>query len=217
MDCCGLWQCFWSFCVLWWMSAEAELTTLITLEKHVSSSVKICYQWTGTNLHTQERNKRFSMPGVLTIAYRHLSATGFCQLLDGTISVIFRAGTCAHVDLFSHLLVRWALTPKMWFETHPTSSSKQPSHIMMNRCSFEGCEKRPTKNGNGRCCNHGGRTRCNHLGCDSIAQKGGVCGRHWPDKIYCSAIGCTNLPIRNGVCIIHGATQYCEIPWCTGR
>ncbi len=105
----------------------------------------------------------------------------------------------------------------MLFGTHPTLSSKQPSHIMMNCCSFEGCEKRPTKNGNGHCHNHGGCTRCNHLGCDSIAQKGGMCGRHRPDEIYCSAIGCTKLPVRNGVCIIHGATQYCEIPGCTGH
>ena len=88
---------------------------------------------------------------------------------------------------------------------------------MMNRCSFDGCNNRPTKNGNGRCRTHGGRTKCNHLGCDSFAQKGGKCGSHQLDKICCSATGCTNLPQKNGVCKIHGGNRICKIHGCTGR
>ena len=87
----------------------------------------------------------------------------------------------------------------------------------MNRCSFDGCENRPTKNGNGRCRTHGGRTRCDHLGCDSFAQKDGKCGRHRPDKIYCSATGCTNLVQKNGVSKTHGGTRSCTIHGCAGR
>ena len=89
---------------------------------------------------------------------------------------------------------------------------------MMNyRCSFDGCENRPTKHGNGRCRAHGGRTKCNHLGCDSFAQKGGMCRSHRPDKICCSTTGCTNLPQNNGVCKRHGGTLNCEIHGCTRR
>ena len=87
----------------------------------------------------------------------------------------------------------------------------------MNHCSFDGCENRPTKNGNGCCRAHGGCTKCNHLGCDSFAQKGGMCGSHRPDKIFCSAPGCTKLPQKNGVCKTHGGTRCCEIHGCTGR
>jgi hypothetical protein len=87
----------------------------------------------------------------------------------------------------------------------------------MIHCSFDGCDNRPTKNGNGRCRAHGGRTKCNHLGCDSFAQKGGKCGCHRADKIFCSATGCTNLPQKNGVCKIHGGTRICKIHGCTGH
>jgi hypothetical protein len=102
--------------------------------------------------------------------------------------------------------------PKNMTWTTSTSST-----IMMNRCSFDGCDNRPTINGNGRCRTHGGRTKCNHLGCDSFAQKSGKCGSHRPDKISCSATGCTNLPQKNGVCKTHGGSRICEIHGCTGR
>jgi hypothetical protein len=58
---------------------------------------------------------------------------------------------------------------------------------------------------------------CNHLGCVSFAQKGGMCGSHRSDKVYCSAIVCTNLSQWNGVCKRHGATRYCEFTGCTAR
>ena len=89
--------------------------------------------------------------------------------------------------------------PKKHGVTHP----HRPSIMMNDRCSFDGCENRPTKHGNGRCRAHGGRTKCNHLGCDSFAQKGGKCGSHRPDKICSSTTGCTNLPQKNGVCKTH--------------
>ena len=114
---------------------------------------------------------------------------------------------------FGNMYKRGPKKHGLWHIPHRPPSP----HIMMNHCSFDGCENRPTKNGNGRCHTHGGRTKCNHLGCDSFAQKGGKCGSHRPDKICCSATGCTNLPQKNGVCKTHGGTRICEIHGCTGR
>jgi hypothetical protein len=85
---------------------------------------------------------------------------------------------------------------------------------MINRCSFEGCEKNPAINGNGRCRVHGGRTRCNDLGCSSFAKKGGKCGKHLLDRRTCSAKDCYKLPVRNGICIAHGAIRLCKILEC---
>ena len=143
-------------------------------------SVKFCNQETATHLRTQERNKRFSTLQLLITIFP------FCHVLFGAIChvllfVMFslapnlsftRAGTCAHVHLFCNYVWRSKRgpDPKTW--THPHCP---PSTIMMNdRCSFDGCGNRPTKNGNGRCRAHGGRTKCNHLGCDSFAQKDGM-------------------------------------------
>jgi hypothetical protein len=126
-------------------------------------SVKFCDQETGTNLHTQEKNKRFSTLQLL------IAISPFCHVLSGAISIITRVGTRAHVHfvmMFGDPSVTQR-TQKTWPDTSTSST------IMMNCCSFDGCENRPTKNGNGRCRTHGGRTKCNHLGCDSFAQKGG--------------------------------------------
>jgi hypothetical protein len=61
-------------------------------------SVKFCDQETGAHLHTQERNKRFSTLQLLASSvWRHLSCSPFCHVLSGAISIIIRAGTCAHV------------------------------------------------------------------------------------------------------------------------
>ncbi len=190
---------------------------------------------TGTNLHTQERNERFStlqlyrhFSFLSCSGWRHLSCFCFCHVLVGAIChvlvfvmfwlapnlslpelVLVRA--CTHVfsdDVWRSKRGR----PKKHGVTTSTSST-----IMMNHCSFDGCVNRPTKHGNGQCRAHGGRTKCNHLGCDSFAKKGGMCGSHRPDKICCSTTGCTNLPQKNGVCKTHGGSQICKIHGCTER
>ena len=85
---------------------------------------------------------------------------------------------------------------------------------MINLCSFEGCDKNAAINGNGRCRVHGGRTRCNDLGCSSFAKKGGKCGKHVVDRVTCSAKGCYKQPVKNGICIAHGAIRLCKIIGC---
>jgi hypothetical protein len=61
-------------------------------------SVKFCDQETGTHLHTQERNKRFSTLQLLASSvWRHLSCSCFCHVLVGAKSIITRAGTRAHI------------------------------------------------------------------------------------------------------------------------
>jgi hypothetical protein len=85
IDCCGFVNlCFWFV-----LSCGCELTT--PDPSALILSVKFCNEETGTNLHTQERNKRFSMPSVMFC---------FCHVLTGAISIITIAGTRAHVHLF---------------------------------------------------------------------------------------------------------------------
>ena len=51
--------------------------------------VKFCGQDTGTNLHTEERNERFSTLELLASSvWRHLSCSPFCHVLSGAISII---------------------------------------------------------------------------------------------------------------------------------
>ena len=98
--CCNrlLWLCilcFWFVLTQWsWMRTDhtrPDPSALIL-------SVKFCDQETGTNLHTKERNERFSTLQLLTSSvWRHLSPSCFCHLLVGAKSIITRAGTHAHV------------------------------------------------------------------------------------------------------------------------
>jgi hypothetical protein len=82
MDCCGFVNlCFWFVLTQWsWMRTDhtrPDPSALIL-------SVKVCDQETGTNLHTQERNERFSTLQLLTSSvWRHLSPSCFCHLLVG--------------------------------------------------------------------------------------------------------------------------------------
>ena len=54
---------------------------------------------------------------------------------------------------------------------------------------------------------HGGRTMCNHEGCNNFAVKRGVCWRHGAkhDAKICSEEGCTNIAVKRGTCVRHGA------------
>ncbi len=76
-------------------------------------SVKFCDQETGTNLHTQERNKRFSTPSVMFCFC-------FCHVLTGAISIITIAGTRAHVHLFCD---------NVWRSKHVPNRPKKHGHI----------------------------------------------------------------------------------------
>ena len=203
--------------------------------------VKICDQETGTNLHTQERPKDLNAPAAhrpsVTFSWPYLSYASWylcactpflvgaiCHLLlsPSPVTFSFLVGAICYVfwlALLSPSPVTFSFLSCCLWQTqkHGVTHPHRPPTIMMNRCSFDGCENTPTNNGNGRCRTHGGRTKCDHLGCDSFAQKGGKCGRHRPDKICCSATGCTNLPQKNGVCKIHGGTQICVVHGCTRR
>ena len=133
-------------------------------------------------IHKKETvlNAIYSFSFLSCSLWRHLSCSPFCHVLSGAISLITRAGTCAHVHLFSeHRSKRQ--TQKTW-RAHPHHTSTSSTIMIMNRCSFDGCGNRPTKHGNGRCRAHGGRTKCNHLGCDSFAKKGGMCRSHRPSQ-----------------------------------
>jgi hypothetical protein len=174
-------------------------------------SVKFCDQDTGTNLHTQERKERFSTLHLLASSvWRHLSPSCWCQIYHYQSWYSCACTLCDDV---------WRSKGGPTDPNNMASNTHIVHHhptIMMNdRCSFDGCENRPTKHGNGWCRAHGGRTKCNHLGCDSFAQKGGMCRSHQPDQICFSTTGCTNWPQTNGVCKRHGATRICEIHGCT--
>ena len=97
MRCNGLlWLCKFMVFSCWMQTYHAANPSALIL------SVKFCDQDTGTNLHTQERNERFSTLHLLASSvWRHLSCSPFCHVLSGAISLITRAGTCAHVHLFS--------------------------------------------------------------------------------------------------------------------
>ena len=55
---------------------------------------------------------------------------------------------------------------------------------------------------------------CSHPYCESIAQRGGLCGKH---GVKCSAEGCWRQVKQGGVCIFHGAVvnrKECEMEGC---
>jgi hypothetical protein len=94
IDCCGF--VFYVFGLCSHDGDGCELTT--PDPSALILSVKFCDQETGTNLHTQERNERFSTLQLLASSvWRHLSCSCFCHVLVGAKSIITRAGTCAHV------------------------------------------------------------------------------------------------------------------------
>jgi hypothetical protein len=92
IDCCG----FVFYVCAHTIEDGCELTT--PDPSALILSVKFCDQETGTNLYTQERNKRFSTLQLLASSvWRHLSCSPFYHVLSGAISIITRAGTRAHV------------------------------------------------------------------------------------------------------------------------
>ncbi len=93
MRCNGLlWLCKFMVFSCWMQTYHAANPSALIL------SVKFCDQETGTNLHTQERNERFSTLQLLASSvWRHLSPSCFRHLLFGAKSIITRAGTHAHV------------------------------------------------------------------------------------------------------------------------
>ncbi len=92
--------------------------------------VKFCGQDTGTNLHTEERNERFSTLELLASSvWRHLSCSPFCHVLSGAISIITRAGTRAHVHFVTMFGDPSATqqTQKTWPHTSTLSTHQSPS------------------------------------------------------------------------------------------
>ena len=119
--------CFWFVLTQWsWMQTDhtqPDPSALIL-------SVKFCDQETGTNLHTQERNKRFSTLQLLASSvWRHLSPSCFCHLLVGAKSIITRAGTHAHVHFVTMFGDPRAdqRTQKTWPHTSTLSTHQSPS------------------------------------------------------------------------------------------
>jgi hypothetical protein len=165
MRCNGLLRLCKIMFFLFVLHAECELTT--PDPSAFVLSVKFCDQETGSNLHTRERNKRFSMLQLLN------APAAQCHI--HVLVLLFVVFSLAPFVMFSFLscsLWRCIYHYQSWYSCacHPHHTSTSFT-IMRNQCSFDGCDNRPTKYGNERCRTHGGRTKCNHLGCDSFAQK----------------------------------------------
>ena len=80
------------------------------------------------------------------------------------------------------------------------------------KCKIEGCTN--DAKGNGRVCRRHGakkihRKPCSAKGCNSNAQKGGLCYKHGAGytRTFCTHKDCKNLAQQKGVCRRHGAVR----------
>jgi hypothetical protein len=176
IDCCGF--VFYVFGLCHTMEMDANWPHLTHQPWFLVSNFAI-RKLVLIYIHKKETkdSQRCSSPFLLFVMF--CLAPVFCHVLFGAIFL-----SCSVWRYIYHYQIWYScactLCDNVWRSKRGPNGRKKHGHIhivhhptiMMNdRCSFDGCDNRPTKHGNGRCRTHGGRTKCNHRGVIALPKR----------------------------------------------